>query len=193
MVSHRPSARVETFKLDRPVNLPYPEKTEGKKYWHSATVKRFPSRRGKVFLDELPETSFVVAHGTLGKLGRAGVPGASSIRVAKQKFAHGLQLHPPSWGTSRVTYRLGGAYTKLSAGVAVAENGNLGKKVKGTLTFEIWGDGKKLAEKAGIKTCGKPFPITADITGVDSLVLVVRCAGTSASAWATWLNPVLEK
>lgn len=95
--------------------------------------------------------------------GEQGQADGKSLTIAGTAYAKGLGVHAPSV----VTYFAGGSCTQVSAQVGVDdETGN-----RGSVAFEVWGDGALLAS-SGVVTGGQPaVPLTAAVTGVDVLEL----------------------
>lgn len=84
-------------------------------------------------------------------------------------YANGLGVHAPS----AVEYYTGGACSTVSAQVGVDDE----TAGKGTVTFEIWADGKKAAS-TGVLTNDKPAqPLSADVSGARTVRLVVTDGG----------------
>jgi hypothetical protein len=153
-----------------------------------------------VNLDDLPQASFRVGYGTLGRQGRRGRPAGKSTTTIGTLFdgepvQHALVLHPYRDGYAHVTYHLNGQYRKFKSEVGLSEQTLKArqKKIKGRVTFQVYGDGKLLAQEGNFQRRSNKRPLAADISGVNTLTLVVRCRGISSSAWGTWLDPTLEK
>ncbi len=84
-------------------------------------------------------------------------------------YAKGLGAH----ANSEVVVMLDGTCGTFAAFVGVDDEvGN-----NGTVTFEVWGDGARIAQVTGVTGSGSAIPVTADITGVTTLRLVVTDAG----------------
>ncbi|MQY37356.1 hypothetical protein SRB17_53600 [Streptomyces sp. RB17] len=91
------------------------------------------------------------------------------ITIGGAVYAKGLGVHAPS----DVSFYTGKACSKVTADVGVDDE----KGTKGTVTFEIWADGTKVAS-TGVLTNAMPAqPLTADVTGAQVIRLVVTDAG----------------
>ena len=112
-----------------------------------------------------------------------------------ERYQHALAMHPRSNGTARATYRLDGNFSEFSTRVGICETApsNIGKSPTSSLAFQVFGDGRLLAEKKDVKIWGTAYPLTTNVANVQTLTLRVLCDGTSSGAWATWLNPTLRR
>jgi alpha-galactosidase len=101
--------------------------------------------------------------------GEQGATDGNPITIAGTVYDKGLGAH----ATSKVTYFAGGDCTQVSAQVGVDDE----TTNRGSVAFEIWGDGTLLAE-SGVVTGGQPaIPLTAAVSGVDVLELRVTDGG----------------
>jgi alpha-galactosidase len=98
----------------------------------------------------------------------AGDGGA--ITLNGQTFAKGLGTYAPS----EVDYYLGGKCSTLESTVGLDE---LTSSTKGSVTFQMWADGKLVAETGVISRGDPPQQLTADVTGASLVKLVVTDAG----------------
>jgi beta-glucanase (GH16 family) len=64
-------------------------------------------------------------------------------------------------------------------------------KNAGSVTFELWGDGAKLAESATLTGSAPAQALDVDVSGVNELHLVVTNGGTNGSDHADWANAQL--
>ncbi|MEV6291294.1 NPCBM/NEW2 domain-containing protein [Streptomyces sp. NPDC051896] len=103
------------------------------------------------------------------------------ITIGGTVYAKGLGVHAPS----EVSFYTGKACGKVTADVGVDDE----KGTKGTVTFEIWADGTKVAS-TGVLTNAMPAqPLTADVTGAQVVRLVVTDAGDGIdSDHADWAD-----
>ena len=196
------SVSVRSFVL-RPIrdpsaqsNNPYPVIGKGRSNWMRHRLDDWPQPildADKVYLDDVPETGFHVGWGILGKHGKYAFADATEVVIGGQRFDNALVTHPVDNGTARVTYRLDGRYTKFSSEIGIGVCSRKPKKLGCTLIFEVWGDGKLLAKSDPMNRPSQRSVINADLTGVDSLVLLVRCGGKQNCAYATWMNPRISK
>jgi alpha-galactosidase len=109
-------------------------------------------------------------------VGRSIRPGKSTrntpIAVAGAAYQHGLGVT----SNTELWYDLGGAATRLQAVGAIDDARKTGQ---GSVTFEVWLDGK-LAFTSGPVKSGEPGkPIDVDLTGARQMVLVTGDAGDS--------------
>ncbi|WP_192918259.1 NPCBM/NEW2 domain-containing protein [Streptomyces spectabilis] len=143
---------------------------------------------GRSALSELPWISTTNGWGPVEKdtsngENRAG--DGNPITIGGQVFAKGLGVH----AESEVAYYAGGACERLTAQVGVDDE----KLLKGTVAFEVWADGKKVAS-TGVLTNQMPAQtLSADVSGADVVRLVVTDGGDGIdSDHADWAEPVLS-
>ena len=156
----------------------------------------------QVFVDDLPVASFRVSIGTLGLKGQIRSLRTDNVILPKiihegKEVAHAVSLHPWQDGSCTVVYNLEGKFKTFEAlvGCIRSKSGyvNADHKIKGTIYFRIFGDGRLLSDITGAKVRGAMKTLKADVTGVKTLTLVTHCRGNSWSTWSGWLNPVLTK
>ena len=107
-----------------------------------------------------------------------------SITIAGQMFDKGIGAHAPSV----VTVDLGGRCTAFEADVGVDDEvgGN------GSVQLQVWGDGTKLFDSGVVRGTGGSVGVYADVTGVQTLKLVVGDGGDGVdNDHADWGNPRL--
>src|SRR5690606_11126690 len=103
------------------------------------------------------------------------------LRTAGEVFAHGVGTHADSeW---RIALK-GGAETFLAeAGVDDEVEG------RGSVEFEVWVDGKRIAASGLIRGNDKPQQLVADLGGAKDLTLVVTGGDDGINYdHANWLN-----
>lgn len=107
-----------------------------------------------------------------------------SLSVQYVFYRHGIGTH----ANSTQTYDVGKRFRRFSFDYGVdTEAGS-----KGTVVFEVYGDGKKLFSSGTIGRYELPRHSEVDITGVRMLTLVVTDAGDGITDdHADWLNPLL--
>ncbi|MCA1217095.1 NPCBM/NEW2 domain-containing protein [Streptomyces sp. 8L] len=104
------------------------------------------------------------------------------ITIGGTVYAKGLGTNAPS----TVTYYLGGRCTALDTTVGVDDE----KNGKGTVEFEIEADGRQVADSGVLHNADGPKQLHADVTGADSVRLVVTDGGDgSDSDHADWADP----
>ncbi|MGW4568506.1 NPCBM/NEW2 domain-containing protein [Streptomyces sp. NPDC004561] len=147
-----------------------------------------PPPSGTSYLSDLPWLS---AAGGWGPVERDTSNGESAagdghpITVGGVVYAKGLGTHAPS----EISFYTGRACGKVTADVGVDDE----KGTKGTVAFEIWADGTKVAS-TGVLTNAMPAqPLTADVTGAQVVRLVVTDGGDGIdSDHADWANARLS-
>jgi hypothetical protein len=103
------------------------------------------------------------------------------LRIGTANFEHGVGAHAPS----RIVVDLAGACSVFLADVGLDEE--VGDA--GSVVFEVWGDGGRLATSGIVRGPQPAVPLAADVTGVRELSLVVRTAGDgNADDHADWGN-----
>jgi hypothetical protein len=115
--------------------------------------------------------------------------------VGHRKQKHGLG----QWIESAISYDLGGKYRSLTTVYGIDAEGQ--KKISSArrsaerVRFEIWGDGRLLASRNGVRFDDAPGRFSVDVTGVDGLTL--RVLRTSPQGWLygsiTWGEPTLRR
>jgi hypothetical protein len=91
------------------------------------------------------------------------------IRVGTDAFEHGIGAHAPS----RIVLNLGGRCSLFLADVGLDEE--VGDR--GSVVFEVWGDGERLATSGLVRGPQAAVPIVADLTGVEVMTLRVGPGG----------------
>ncbi|MFI6094767.1 NPCBM/NEW2 domain-containing protein [Lentzea sp. NPDC051213] len=96
------------------------------------------------------------------------------ITINGVTYAKGIGAHAPS----SVEFYVGGHCTSLAADVGVDDE----EEANGSVGFEVWANGTKVAD-SGVMTTEMPAkPITADITGATVVRLVVNDGGNGISS-----------
>jgi NPCBM/NEW2 domain/Right handed beta helix region len=91
------------------------------------------------------------------------------MKIGTATFAHGIGSHAPS----KIVIDLNGKCSVFLADVGVDEE--VGDH--GSVVFEVWGDGNKLASSGLVRGPQTAVPIAADMTGVARMTLVVTEGG----------------
>ncbi|MEZ0074770.1 NPCBM/NEW2 domain-containing protein [Planotetraspora sp. GP83] len=124
------------------------------------------------YLSDLPWLSMVNGWGPVERDRSNGEKGAAdghTITINGAKYAKGLGAHAPS----TIEYYLGGHCTTVTTDVGLDDE----KGSKGTVSFEIWANGDKVAD-SGVMTNAMPAKtLTADVSGATLLRLVVTDGG----------------
>jgi len=111
---------------------------------------------------------------------RAGDDGGAIV-IGSTAFEHGIGAHAPS----RIGLDLQGRCTQFLADVGLDEE--VGDA--GSVTFEVWAEGQRLATSGLVRGPQAPVPLAADVTGFDTVALVVTSAGDgNAFDHADWGN-----
>lgn len=94
-----------------------------------------------------------------------GVP----MSVGLVAFEHGIGVHAPS----RIVLDLGARCSLFLSDVGLDEE--VGDA--GSVVFEVWAEGRRLATSGLVRGPQPPVPLAADVTGLDTIALVVTPAG----------------
>ncbi|MEP6758169.1 MAG: NPCBM/NEW2 domain-containing protein [Actinomycetota bacterium] len=117
--------------------------------------------------------------------GERGPADGGSLRIGTATFERGIGAHAPS----RIVVALDGRCSVFLADVGLDEE--VGDH--GSVVFEVWGDGQRLAISGIVRGPQVSVPVSADVTGVDQLSMVVTPAGDgNAFDHADWGNARLE-
>ncbi|MER6573296.1 NPCBM/NEW2 domain-containing protein [Streptomyces sp. NPDC001093] len=148
----------------------------------ASVVVRPPA--GTSYLSDLPWLSATSGWGPVERdtsNGESAAGDGHPITIGGAVYAKGLGVH----AASDVSFYTGRACSKVAADVGVDDE----KGTRGTVTFEIWADGTKVAS-TGVLTNAMPAqPISADITGAQVVHLVVTDAGDgNDSDHADWAD-----
>jgi hypothetical protein len=105
----------------------------------------------------------------------------NALRIGAATFEHGIGAHAPS----KIVIQLGAQCSVFLADVGLDEE--VGDR--GSIIFEVWGDGEKLATSGLVRGPQTSVPIAADVTGVTKMNLVVTDGGDgNAYDHADWGN-----
>ena len=142
---------------------------------------------GTSYLGDLPWMSTANGYGPVERNtsnGEAAAGDGHPITLGGVVYAKGLGVH----AESDVEYYTGKACEKVTADVGVDDE----KGANGTVAFEIWADGTKVAS-TGVLTNAMPAqPVTADVTGAQVVRLVVTDGGDGIdSDHADWADAQL--
>ncbi|MGW1563896.1 NPCBM/NEW2 domain-containing protein [Streptomyces sp. NPDC002144] len=143
-----------------------------------------PPPAGTSSLGDLPWLSATNGYGPVERNTSNGESKAGDghpITLGGVVYAKGLGVH----ADSDVEFYTGTACTTLTADVGVDDE----KGAKGTVAFEVWADGTKVAS-TGVLTNAMPAqPLTADVTGAQVVRLVVTDGGDgNDSDHADWAD-----
>ena len=93
----------------------------------------------------------------------------NAIKIGGVEFPHGIGTH----ARSRWRIGLNGAATQFSAMVGIDDETNN----EGSVEFQVWVDGRRVAETGVVRGGEKARPLEADLTGAKEMVLVVTNGG----------------
>jgi serine/threonine-protein kinase len=150
-----------------------------------------PAAGKRVYLSDLNESDVVVGYGRFGKKGATGLAEAAEIVVNGVPAPHGLSLHPPARGSSRVTYRLGKRYRTFNGTAAINDLPAGGSR--SPLTFLVYGDDNLLWKCQPLRHCGETQACNVQVIGVDRLRLAVQCPDDATGASAVWVEPYVAR
>jgi len=145
-----------------------------------------------VYLDDLPEQDVSVGFGVLGKHGATGLPDESDPKEVVFRGApikHALLMHPPSNGSSKVSFVIDHKFHTFTAIVGFRDKSD----PQSAVTFELRGDNRLLWVSRPIRHRDDSQECSVVVQNVKVLQLEVRCQGVFYQCWATWVNPLLKK
>ncbi|MEU6192464.1 NPCBM/NEW2 domain-containing protein [Streptomyces sp. NPDC047061] len=131
-----------------------------------------PPPAGSSYLSDLPWLSTTNGWGPVERDTSNGETGAGDghpITIGGVVYAKGLGTH----AQSEVDYYAGKACEKVTADVGVDDE----EAANGTVSFEVWADGTKVASTGVLTTDMPAQPLTADVTGAEVVRLVVTDGG----------------
>ncbi|MEU6002770.1 NPCBM/NEW2 domain-containing protein [Streptomyces sp. NPDC047197] len=143
---------------------------------------------GNSAVSDLPWMSAVNGWGPVEKdtsNGESAAGDGNPLTIGGVVHAKGLGVH----AASSVEYYTGASCEKVSAKVGVDDE----KDPKGTVTFEIWADGKKAASTGVLTNADAAKSLSADVSGAQIVRLVVTDGSDGRdSDHADWAEPVLS-
>ncbi len=121
--------------------------------------------------------------------------GGRPLSIGHRGQKHGLG----QWIESAAVYDLGGKYRGFRTKFGIDAEGQKtisdARRSAERTTFQVWGDGRLLAEKRGVQFGDRPGSFGVDVSGVRGLVL--RVLRQSPQGWLygsiTWGEPTLYK
>ena len=127
-----------------------------------------------------------VEYGGWGGAEADRAPGGKLLRVAGVGFDTGIGV----LANSRLEVRNTG-FARFSALVGVNDSG---RRRGGSVTFELWGDGKLLARSRPKNFGDRAEPLAAKVAGTTIIELVARASGSSVAAQpVTWGDAALHR
>ncbi|MER6536069.1 NPCBM/NEW2 domain-containing protein [Streptomyces sp900105755] len=143
-----------------------------------------PPPAGSSYLSDLPWLSTSNGWGPVERdmsNGETAAGDGHPITVGGVVYAKGLGTH----AQSEVDYYTGKACEKVTADVGVDDE----EAANGTVSFEVWADGTKVASTGVLTTDMAAQPLTADVTGAEVVRLVVTDGGDGiTSDHGDWAN-----
>jgi alpha-galactosidase len=101
--------------------------------------------------------------------GEQGAGDGGPLTIQGVRYEKGLGVHAPS----TIEYYLGGACTRFSADVGLDDE----EGSAGTMTFEVWADGEKVADSGPMTNAMAARTLEADLTAATFLRLVATDGG----------------
>ncbi|MFF5204756.1 NPCBM/NEW2 domain-containing protein [Streptosporangium sp. NPDC000396] len=143
-----------------------------------------PPPTGTTQLSDLSWTSAIGGWGPVERdmsNGETGAGDGTPLQIQGVTYAKGIGTH----AVSDITYHLGGRCTRVVADVGVDDD----KAANGSISFEIYRDGTKVAD-SGLMTVNEAARrLTADVTGGTALRLHVGDGGNGINSdWADWAD-----
>lgn len=108
----------------------------------------------------------------------------NTMSLNDEKFSVGLGVHAPS----ELEYNLGGEYRKFTAKVGIDDESGGGR-----LSFEVWGDGRRLYSSGEMDKWTPTKDVVVDVTGVNKLSLRVYDLNGNKCDHANWIHPTVSK
>jgi hypothetical protein len=135
-----------------------------------------------VFLDSLDP---VASHQGWGELERNRSVVKKPINIVGHRYLRGLGTH----ANAEIEYKLNKQFRRFEAWVG----GDYFSSLMGpTISFEVWVDGQKKFDSGLMTKNDPPKQVAVDLTGADSLKLVVKDGGDGSwSDYADWANAKL--
>lgn len=136
------------------------------------TVRVFVGPEGTVYVSSLPFAAESNGWGPVERdlsNGEDGAGDGGPLRLGGTTYDKGLGVH----ARSEVTVDLNGAYDRFAAETGIDEE----KPDKGSVVFEVLGDGEVLARSAVLGPADAPHAFDVDVSGVRQLTLRVTDGG----------------
>nr|WP_086013644.1 NPCBM/NEW2 domain-containing protein [Streptomyces bingchenggensis] len=132
---------------------------------------------GTSYASDLPWLSAVNGWGPVEKdtsVGENAAGDGHPITIGGTVHAKGLGVHAPS----EVTYYTGGRCTSFTAQVGVDDE----EDAAGTVAFEVWADGEKVASTGTLTNADPATTVTAALGGATTVRLVTTDAGDDVTS-----------
>jgi glucose/arabinose dehydrogenase len=109
-----------------------------------------------------------------------------TLKIGTKTYAKGLGVH----SDSRITYNLGGTYTRFKAEVGLADY----ITANGSVVFEVKADGQSLFTSPLMRPGGGPLTIDVSVAGRQQLELIVTNGGDGGNSdHGNWADARLER
>lgn len=148
------------------------------------TVRVFVAREGTVYVSSLPFAAETNGWGPVERdlsNGENAPADGGPLRLGDTTYDKGLGVH----ARSEVTVDLNGAYDRFAAHAGIDEE----KPDKGSVLFEVLGDGRVLARSGVLGPTDEPYAFDVDVSGVRQLTLRVTDGGDGIdSDHADWAD-----
>jgi alpha-galactosidase len=141
---------------------------------------------GVIDLGAWVSTYAASAEGPVGR-GRAWAPRGAAPAVMSMHgdtYEKGLGVH----AESDVRFSLAGRCAAFVATIGIDDT----SEGDGSVTFQVWGDDRRLFDSGKVTAKTKPRPIRVQVGGVGELRLVVRARGSPAGDVADWGSAAIE-
>lgn len=152
-------------------------------------VRVFVAPEGTVYVSSLPFTAETNGWGPVERDTSNGEDGAGDggpLRLGGTTYDKGLGVH----ARSEVAVALNGAYERFAAETGIDEE----KPDRGSVVFEVLGDGEVLARSGTLGPADPPYAFDVDVRGVRQLTLRVTDAGDGIdSDHADWADARLRE
>jgi hypothetical protein len=137
-----------------------------------------------LYLDDLVPERIELGYGELGRTGSLGYEG-KSVSVRQQPYPHALSAHAPA----RLVYQLDGRARQFQSHVALNDDVRAGVS---HADFDVYADGRQVACEPYVVAGDAPRLVCADISGAQTLELVVETTRWEC-CHAVWLDPAVSE
>jgi hypothetical protein len=154
--------------------------------WEEVSVQEFMAKRpfqlGKAVKENGKiQLTFKLADRIDGRIDADNKSVKTKKEMTESDYQEGLQVHSPS----EVAYFLKGEFSTFRAKLVAC--------YQASVTFEVYGDGKRLFDSGRMGGQSDPRDIEVDVSGVQELRLVVTEGGNGWSGdWVMWANASCE-
>lgn len=133
-----------------------------------------PAPTGQVWVSDVPWLAVANGYGPVHlDQNLYGNP----LSIGTTTYAKGIWTNAPA----KISYYLGGRCTALSSDVGIDESMNAYGTTRGTVTFQVWGDGVKLYDSGLVNGATPAVHLDVDMSNVQQMDLVVTNGGDGQS------------